>query len=490
MMPDLYQFRQKQFRQKIWAIPVIAAVAFTASLVYNHFVTLHNSQRLVLVKEVNYPLLERMQRLDGLLKQIQQTFIDAVVTERGVELKKADELAQQFIAISRQMEVIDKEDQNILLIRSAFSEYYKSAEEISVLLLQGRRVDSKMSDAVVQMGERLRILQDRIATFKKRSYQTFITNLDKADYDSRRALWVGLAAFVISVCFFGIFSFLIHRLSEALRRNLDELHILNEKLEEMVQVRTEELRTKNRELEAFVYTVSHDLKAPVVSLQGMASVLAEDYENQLDDQGRHYLQRVIANATQMEGLIQNLLDLSRIGSIAYTPEVVNTEDVVREVLEQLESQINDQQIKVNIGSPLPKIWFNRMRLHQVFSNLIGNAVKFMGKNPAPCIEIGSTRTRDKIQFYVKDNGIGIEQAFHEKIFEVFRQLKEIEAEGTGIGLSIVKKIVESYGGRIWVDSEKEKGTTFYFTTPSAPDDLLVSSEDHQYTAGGAGSDRR
>jgi signal transduction histidine kinase len=243
----------------------------------------------------------------------------------------------------------------------------------------------------------------------------------------------------------------------------------------MVRRRTAELQKKNRELEAFVYTVSHDLKAPVVSLQGMASVLKQEYERCLDEEGRHYLQRVIANANHMEALIQNLLRLSKIGRVAYVHESVDSEAVVREVLGELDAQIQERGIQTIIRSPLPPVGFNRMRLYQVFSNLIGNAVKFMGETPDPLIEIGAESGEGHVQFYVRDNGIGIEKEYHEKIFNVFQQLKEIETEGTGIGLSIVRKIADSCGGRVWVESEKGRGATFHFWLPSRASAL--SSDD-------------
>lgn len=219
------------------------------------------------------------------------------------------------------------------------------------------------------------------------------------------------------------------------------------------------------ELESFVYTASHDLKAPVVSLYGMASVLMEDYSEKLDDKGKHYLQRLISNASFMEQLIADLLEFSRVGRREERPEVLNAEEIVKNVLDQCYASIQARSVKVTCLTPLPSLFFDRTRLTQLFLNLISNSIKFMGDQPQPMVEVGGSSGEQFVEFYVKDNGIGIDPQHHHLIFGVFQRLKEVEVEGTGIGLAVVKKIVDLAGGKIWFESKKGEGATFFFRLP-------------------------
>ncbi len=235
--------------------------------------------------------------------------------------------------------------------------------------------------------------------------------------------------------------------------------------EEELAVTNRSLEAKNEELEAFVYTVTHDLRAPLVALQGMASMLAEAKGVQLDDEGRHYLDRLVHNTSHMERLIQDLLEFSRVGRLRQAPEAVAVAEVVDWLLLQWGDLLRERGVKV-VCRDLPVLWGERTRIEQVYQNLIGNALKFLGAdNPAPMIEVGAEDRGGEWECYVSDNGIGIDPAYHGKVFELFQRLREVEAEGTGIGLAIVKKIVELAGGKMWIESEAGKGATFRFTWP-------------------------
>lgn len=219
------------------------------------------------------------------------------------------------------------------------------------------------------------------------------------------------------------------------------------------------------ESDSFVYRVSHDLKAPVVSLYGMASVLLEDYGERLDEHGKHYLKRVMANAGMMERLIADLLAYSRVGRSAPVPERLQTETVVRNLLNQCSAEIAEKKIQITLRSPLPEVTFDRMRLEQIFLHLFTNAIRFMGNQPHPAIEIGGSADGRSATFHVRDNGIGIDPQHHEIIFGVFERLKEVEVDGTGMGLALVKKIIDLADGRIWVESTKGEGAAFFFSLP-------------------------
>lgn len=226
------------------------------------------------------------------------------------------------------------------------------------------------------------------------------------------------------------------------------------------------LREKNAELDTFVYTVSHDLKAPLVTIQGMSSLVLEDHAAALDEEGRHYLQRVVANTQQMERLILDLLALSRVGREARKAEVVHLAELVDDVLADLAEPLRARGIKVTVGD-MQSVSAVRVQLEQVMRNLLTNAMTYMGDTPSPEIELGTIARRAEVEVWVRDTGIGIDPAYHEKVFEIFQRLKEIDADGSGVGLPIVKKIVRAAGGRIWVESARGQGSTFRFTWPVA-----------------------
>lgn len=250
-------------------------------------------------------------------------------------------------------------------------------------------------------------------------------------------------------------------LAESFNRMSEELSLSHTQLENEVRART-------KELESFVYTVSHDLKSPVVSMHGMASLFLEEYGKQIDAEGRHFIDRIVANATYMEDLILGLLALSRIGRNTEDLQKSDAQAAIQQAMELLREKIETSQVQI-VLRPLPSFSFDQIQLIQIFQNLISNGIKFLGDQPHPRIEIGGRETGDIVEFYVKDNGIGIDPAYHEKVFGIFQRLKEVEIEGTGVGLAIVKKIVDLSGGKIWVESRKGEGATFFFQFPRTLD---------------------
>ena len=229
-----------------------------------------------------------------------------------------------------------------------------------------------------------------------------------------------------------------------------------------------QLEDKTEELETFVYTVSHDLKAPLVSLEGFSGILLEENQDKLDEKAKHYLERIQANTSQMGKLIADLLEISRIGRLVGPEETIDIGGIVEEMKELFASQLDSNQIKLHVEDGFPRIKGDRERIKEVYQNLISNAISYIGEQKDPEIEAGYGSSDDKLlKLYVKDNGIGIAKPYHEQIFNIFNRLKEIDTPGTGVGLTIVKRIVEYHGGNIWVESEKGKGTTFWFTLPKA-----------------------
>jgi len=225
------------------------------------------------------------------------------------------------------------------------------------------------------------------------------------------------------------------------------------------------LKTKNQELEDYTYTVSHDLKAPLVTIQGFSDLLRQNYGEKLDDKGRHYIDRINQGSEKLNALISDLLELSRAGRKLKPFEWHDFNAILKGSLESLEGKITVGKVKVTHPDNFPKIYGDDMRLSQVLNNLVGNAVNYMGEQKSPEIRIGWNESGDYFQFWVQDNGIGIKPEDQSRIFNIFERASEQGAEGSGIGLSIVKKIVETHGGEIRVESEFGKGSKFIFTIP-------------------------
>lgn len=228
-----------------------------------------------------------------------------------------------------------------------------------------------------------------------------------------------------------------------------------------------ELETQNEELERFTYTVSHDLRSPLVTIRGFLGYLRQDVESGDMTRFENDITRIANAVDKMQTLLNELLELSRIGRIANPPEDVPFGEIVRETVELLSGPLEAGNVRLNVIGKFPIIHVDRLRIAEVLQNLIGNAIKFMGDQPSPTIEIagGGTDTDGKPIFYVRDNGIGIEPKYHGQIFGLFNRL-DPGIEGTGIGLTLVKRIIETHGGHIWLESEPGRGSTFFFTLPT------------------------
>jgi PAS domain S-box-containing protein len=224
----------------------------------------------------------------------------------------------------------------------------------------------------------------------------------------------------------------------------------------------QKLKTLNRELESFAYTISHDLRAPLRGIQGFALALQEDYGESLDDVGRRYLERIGKIAANMDRLILDLLDYSRIGRIVSPPEKVEMKKLIVEAYEEVKSAAKEKHVNLTLQGNFPVTCCERSRTKQIFTNLLENSLKY-SKDEIE-IEVGCLDQDGEYEFWVKDNGIGFEMKYHDKIFDPFTRL-ERSGEGSGIGLATVKKIVETCGGKIWAESVPGDGSVFRFTIP-------------------------
>jgi PAS domain S-box-containing protein len=253
------------------------------------------------------------------------------------------------------------------------------------------------------------------------------------------------------------------RLFSALIRDVSEAKQARAAREQLL----EDLKEKNAELERFTYTVSHDLKSPLITIKGFLGMIERDALAGNLERLRGDLRRIGNAADHMKELLDDLLALSRIGRITHPPADIPLVSLAEEAAALLAGALKERGVELTIGRGLPTVRGDRIRLREALQNLLENAVKFMGTQPAPRIEIGARTAADAQVFYVRDNGVGIDPRYHDKVFGLFEKI-DGKSEGSGMGLAIVKRIVEVHGGRIWVESAGlGQGTCFCFTLPAA-----------------------
>lgn len=227
--------------------------------------------------------------------------------------------------------------------------------------------------------------------------------------------------------------------------------------------------TQTEELANLMMLVSHNLKSPIVSILGFTKLMSENLAEIPLDEFRHFLDRIEKNAARLEKMVRDIIEFSRLANKSHTFEELAIADIVSNVLAEYHYQLQSRSIKVRVAENFPRVIGVMENLQVVFSNLIDNAIKYLGDVPQPQIEIAWDEKPRFYVFWVKDNGIGVPEAFHEKVFEPFeRAAAPTNIEGTGLGLAIVKRIVEQHGGVVRMSSILGRGATVYFTVPRQP----------------------
>lgn len=244
-------------------------------------------------------------------------------------------------------------------------------------------------------------------------------------------------------------------------RARQEISELNASLERRVAERTADLERANRELEAFSYTVSHDLRAPLRAINGFAHLLIEGEGERLSEEGKRMFGRIVHNSNRLGELIDDVLEYSRAGRIALVPAEVDLELLAHSVAHELLESYSTATIDV---APLPCVQGDLTMLRQVLVNLVGNALKFSAGTPRPRVEVGVQERDGRRAFFVRDNGVGFDMNYVDKLFGMFQRIhSEAQFPGTGVGLAIVQRLVERHGGEVWAESAPGLGATFYFT---------------------------
>jgi signal transduction histidine kinase len=417
----------------------------------------HTHEVLYLIENIQVDLLNMQTATRGFILTGQENFLGPYDLGAGVvdaDLRRLHELTRDN---PRQLQEYDRLEASAARTR-----------EIMRRLITARRTDAGNTAARDRDLAAGRDAMDAVRTAAarmERIERSLLEERSLAAQDlAQRMPFIVLATAVLGAGLIAVAGGLLHRDFRLRRQAEDEIRQLNLHL----RAQNSRLEAVNAELEAFSYSVSHDLRAPLRHMSGFASLLERHAGGQFDDKARHYLATITKAARQMGTLIDDLLAFSRLGRSPVNLQAVDHAALVAELIR--EGRLDAPPVRWEIG-PLPTSRGDATLLRQVWSNLLGNAVKYSRKTPEPLIAVSAQRDETALEtvFSVRDNGVGFDPKYAAKLFQVFSRLhSDAEFEGTGIGLALVRRIVARHGGRTWAESEPGRGATFHFSLPDQP----------------------
>ncbi len=486
-------------REKLLAIVGAMAFAFVVLIIADRYIATRVLLRLSEIQDHYVPMVELGPRLEAEFEHIQRALQDAVAVNDVEALEETHSLMKEFSdELASVREVVGKTQTEA--IRVATNDYYNSAYDVSRRLIAAETGESLVISMTAMQKKRsyaLLLLKEATVLDKTKITEAFTAAM-KAHTQARRI------RLCINILCLSIVLLLSVSLSRGIFRSVKDLAIgfsrfgrgdfshpivvksgdefgsvaaranqmaaqiddlLKEKQahEERLKSANTSLALINKELEAFSYSVAHDLRAPLRSMIGFSNVLLEDYSSLLPQEGKDSLQRVVASAQKMSGLIDGLLSLSRLTRKEIRKESVDLSTVAHGVMIDLQKSNPDRAITMGIEKEIVAEGDTQL-LQVVLTNLLGNAWKFSSKKPDARIEFGKSNQNGHATYFVRDNGAGFDMKYADKLFGTFQRLHATnEFEGTGIGLATVQRIVHRHGGEIWAVSEPNKGATFYFT---------------------------
>jgi len=370
--------------------------------------------------------------------------------------RRQEELLSQRIALFEQapspLWVVDLHDLRFLAVNPAAEQFYGySRDEFCQMNLSDLRTAEEKAAISPMINTLIREGSYRYTTRHVRKDGSMVD----VTVSGRTLVWDGKLAAVFSIT----------DITELLD-NERALRELTQKLEQRVAERTADLQRKNRDLETFAYSISHDLKAPLRGIDGYSRLLLDDHAHSLNEEGREFLHAIRRGATQMAQLIDALLEYSRLERRNLVVGRVEMRPLIENLLNEFQNEMKARAVQVTVNLPFDSVDHDHPSLYQALHNLLENALKFTQKQPQPHIEIGGEERDTSRILWVRDNGIGFDLQYHDRIFEIFQRLNHSdEYPGTGVGLSIVRKAMERVGGRVWAVSAPGEGATFFLEIP-------------------------
>jgi signal transduction histidine kinase len=433
-----------------------------------------------LYQEGQQSLRSRQKHIDSLNNNL--TVLENLVSDKSREIKvNRDSLNRQTLKIKDQQSILNNQSQLLNRQQEKLeTQIQKIWQQQSVYNIQSKELLTQKTELEKGNG----LLQDQIIEINRQkseiAHQKFelsskseVLSEQGSTIHRQRNLVYLLIIIIVLVVILVLTIFYAYKSKQKLNKELEtrvrertnDLNVLNEQLEDRVALRTKQLEAANKELEAFAYSVSHDLRAPLRAISGFTKILAEDYSEKIEEEGQRVCNVIQNETTRMGQLIDDLLAFSRLSRTSMQNSFTDMNELVKQVFEEIKKQYDNFEVDFQVEELLPGT-FDQNLMRQVWVNLISNAFKFSSKKERIEIKVGCIRKENEVIYFIEDKGAGFDMKYADKLFGVFQRLHNMkEFQGTGVGLAIVQRIIHRHGGRVWAESEINKGAKFYFSLP-------------------------